>query len=76
VEDLKMKVWNKPELAEINLSATESGFFDTEWEICIFTNDSLKRPTTTPRPEETPSRGVPSEEPTSSSGVTDLFSGE
>jgi hypothetical protein len=35
-----MRVWNKPELAEVNINETANGFFDCYSEFCIWTNDS------------------------------------
>ena len=45
-----MRVWNKPELAEVNINETANGFFDSEWEYCIWLNDSDAKK----KKEETP----------------------
>lgn len=45
-----MKTWNTPEIRELNISATESGFFNSEVEFWIITNDSERC-----TPEEDPS---------------------
>ncbi len=45
-----MRVWNKPELAEVNINETANGFFDWDYEVCIFTNDSDAKK----KKEETP----------------------
>jgi hypothetical protein len=34
-----MRVWNKPELAEININETANGLLPLGFEFCIFTND-------------------------------------
>ena len=32
MEEIKMKTWNKPEVAELNISKTANGYFDVNWE--------------------------------------------
>ena len=52
-----MKTWNAPEVQELNINETASGFFNTEYEVWPFINDTLKKnetPTTTPTPTPTP----------------------
>lgn len=34
-----MRVWNKPELAEVNINETANGFFDCYSEFYCLTND-------------------------------------
>lgn len=38
-----MKKWNTPEIAALDLNATESGFFCTEYECWPIVNDNLKK---------------------------------
>ena len=38
-----MKKWNTPEIAALDLNATESGLFFTECEFWPFVNDCLKK---------------------------------
>lgn len=63
-----MRVWNKPELAEININMTENGIFDWDFETLILLNDDLGKKKCYPdkpvkphpgcnKPEE-PKRGV------------------
>ncbi|MGN1187054.1 MAG: hypothetical protein ACI4R6_01055 [Lachnospiraceae bacterium] len=37
-----MKKWNAPEIAELNITETANGFFDSEYEGFFVLNDSKK----------------------------------
>lgn len=53
-----MKKWNTPEIAALDLNATESGLFCTDYECWPFINDNLKKCDQT----ENPSNVTPTEE--------------
>ncbi len=38
-----MKRWNTPEIEAIEINKTENGFFNCEYECCVWTNDSKKK---------------------------------
>jgi len=38
-----MKTWNAPKMVELNVAETANGIFGSEFEFCIWLNDSKKK---------------------------------
>ena len=57
---ITMKKWNAPEIAELNITETANGYYDTDVEFWPFVNDNKKSSTTDPFPNKTPDTVVDS----------------
>lgn len=56
-----MKKWNTPEIAALDLNATESGLFCTDFETWLLFNDNLKKCPQNPQNEDPTDPSTPTD---------------